>query len=151
MVNMIIVCSVALPLSSLRAEAGPRADTLQVSLPALVVFGCSQAERDSLARDENSGIDEILGDFFFYLQRVRPWLDSNSVTVSETSAEEFVVTANGKAVLSYNRKARGEFAGCVLLREGEKPRILSGVYTDSDYREEFERFYKTKPARARGH
>ncbi len=137
--------------TSTGTEGGLIVDTVRVSSPMLIVYGCSQAERDSLARDENSGVDEVLSDFFTYLGEMHSWLDSNSVTVYETSAEKFLVIVEGKCVLTYERKAHNDLVGCVLVRRGKAPTILPGVLLDYEYRQELQNYYAGKSRSSKAH
>lgn len=141
MLKVIVLSAAAVFTLAAPLWADVNTDTLRVSSPALVVFTCSQTERDSLARDPNSGVDEVLDDFLFYLQKVRPWLDSNRVAVLETTAERFVITRQGKTVYTYDRKADNHIVGCVLIAQGKSPRLISGVSTDYEYRQVFPKYY----------
>ena len=151
MLHIIGWLAIGLVASTLPAADLGSVDTVRVSSSMLIVFACSQAERDSLARDEDSGVDEVLDDFYFYLGEVQSWLDSNSVKVYATSAEKILVLVEGKSVLTYERKAHTDMVGCVLVRRDKPPTIVPGVLLDYEYRQEFQKYYEVKSRSTKHH
>lgn len=126
---------------SVRVQAQESPDTIRVSSQAIIFFGPSQAERDSMSLQENSGIDEVLSDFLFYAGRIRPFLDSNSISVHETNSRRFVVIRQKGMPLNFDRESMDAVVGCILLQDGKEPRILTGVNTDIDLRETATEYY----------
>jgi hypothetical protein len=109
-------------------------DTLMLSRQAIVFFGPTQAERDSLNLIKDSGIEEVLDDYLLYVGRIRNFIDSNKISTHETTARTFILLQQGRKPVRLSRKSIGSDVGFIFIKHGKKPKILKGVYTDLDLR-----------------
>jgi hypothetical protein len=126
----------------LPALAGAQSvDTMSVAARCVIFFGPSEAEKDSLSRDESSGLEEVLADYVYYAGICRSFLDSAGIATRETAAPAIFISEKGRAVFRYNRRASGALVGFILLREGRPPEVLTGVHTDEELRILLRKFY----------
>ncbi len=111
-------------------QAQELADTIRIPAKGIVFFGPTEAERDSLNQREDSGIEEVMADFLFYVGKIRPFLDSNGISLYETTARKIVII--GAKPFSYGRASPGAVVGLILEQNGKPPKVLEGVSTDVD-------------------
>jgi len=122
-------------VSVVSVSAQEQADTLMLSRQAIVFFGPTQAERDSLSLIKDSGIEEVLDDYLLYVGRIRNFIDSNQISTNETAARTFILLQQGRKPVRLSRKSIGSYVGFIFMKHGKKPKILKWVYTDLDLRQ----------------
>lgn len=122
------------------AGSGQLQDSLRVLEEAVICFGVSQSERDSLAQVD-SGFEEVLSDFQFYVGKIRSFLDSCNISFGETTASAFSVIEDGRKPIEFLRDSLGADVGIILIRPGKKPRVLPGVFTDQELRLEVVKYF----------
>lgn len=118
-------------------------DTLKVNGQSVVFFTVSQPEYDTLVKDPNSGIDEILGDFNYYAESVNDTIERLGYKSVMTASRYVQVKLDNGICKTYDRLADKESVTGYILSDGKKePRIEYGVSTDVDFLIVFDEFYK---------
>ena len=110
-------------------------DTLTLTRQAIIFFGPTQAERDSLNLIKDSGIEEVIDDYLLYVGRIRNFIDSNKISTNETTARTFILLQEDRKPVRLSRKSIGSDIGFIFMKNSKKPKILKGVYTDLDLRQ----------------
>jgi len=109
----------------------------------VVFFGPNQTEYDSLAKEENSGIDEILNDFRFYAHKVQPFLKAHSIKSTLTNADIIKIVWLKKTI-TFERHKGAHIVGIVLSDSIHSPRVIFGVDTDAGLRQTFSEYFKIR-------
>jgi len=109
----------------------------------VVFFYPSQAEYDSLARDENSGIDEVLGDFQFYAGQVQSFLKDHQIASTMTEADVIEIEWS-KKTFRFERCIGEHIVGMILSDGVHLPKVVFGVDTDDGLQQVFAEYFKTK-------
>jgi hypothetical protein len=94
-----------------------------------VFFGPTQTEYDSLAKVENSGIDEVLSDFEFYARKVAPFLKMHGIKSASTSVDTIMIVWS-KRTFTFERHGGAHIVGMILSDGIHPPRVKFGVDTD---------------------
>jgi len=129
---------------NLFAQQGRDSTKLVIIGQSAVFFGPSQQEYDSLAKDENSGIDEILSDFYYYQAPIAKFLKEHKIGVELTSAPLIVAQLSDGKTQTYHRRDFGQVVGVLLIDGTQEPKVMLGVETDVDLIPELEKFFKLK-------
>ena len=121
-------------------------DTVKVGHRAVIVFSYSQQEVDSLERDANSGIDEVLSDFFYYLGEAEPLLDSNAIEIRTSTAKTIIVLQKGRSKpFAYDRSNADPELGVIFLDSAQRPKVLTGILGDHEWRDAITKYFSLKP------
>jgi hypothetical protein len=143
MLNKSIIILV-IGFAHLFGQQGKDSTKLVVSGKTVVFFAPSQKEYNSLAKDTNSGVDEILSDFYYYKKSLNVFLKENNVNTELTSALSIVVKLSNGKTNKYRRKDFDHIVGMILTDGMHKPKVILGVYTDVDLIPDLKKFFKLK-------
>ncbi|MES2277779.1 MAG: hypothetical protein V4592_17265 [Bacteroidota bacterium] len=111
-------------------------DTLKLSGKQMVFFMPTQKEFDTIVEKEgeDSGTNEIVGDFGVYMNQVvdslkkSPWLKTTI-----TDKHIITITFNNGHTMSVNRTKGITLVGTILCDDVKRPQIDYGVATSGDY------------------
>lgn len=118
-------------------------DTLKVNGKAVIFFTITQPEYDSLVKDANSGIDEVLSDFNHYAKAVADSIKKSGYKFIMTMRRYIEVSLDNAALKTYDRLAgKGHVTGYIISDGKKEPAIEYGVGTDEDFLAVFSRFNK---------
>ncbi|MFA5835234.1 MAG: hypothetical protein WDA22_17275 [Bacteroidota bacterium] len=108
-----------------------------------IFYGPNQAEFDSLAKYEDSGIEEVVSDFQYYANNLKDILKSKNIKMVMSSAE-IIEVKYSKRSFKFERLKSTEIVGVILCDGILKPKILFGVNTDVDLEPEISSYFKIK-------
>ncbi len=107
----------------------------------VVFFGITEAERDSIARNEGLEIDDVVDDFNYYTGRVAAYLNRENIRVDFTDKPVIVVKVGRSATRNIDRTKIPELMGMILTDGSHEPRVVPGVETDQELISEIESFF----------
>jgi len=128
--SAIILLVMASPVFSEQGATGE--DTLSVSGKAVIFFGPSQSEYLSMTDQEKDAIDEELYDFYYYRNKVLPFLASNAIQEFSTARRQIEIQLDDSQNLSYFRKDFGRLMGVILTDGRQAPKILLGAVAKTE-------------------
>jgi hypothetical protein len=118
-------------------------DTMKVSGKAVVFFSISQQEYDSIPKDDDSGLDEVLSDFNFYAGEVADTLRSLGFETMITGNRFVQLKLDNGESRTFDRFNNTEHIVGYILTDGVKePLVEYGVSTDLDIISSFDAFTK---------
>ena len=106
-------------------------------------FEPSQADYDSLAKDDGAWIDEVLSDFQFNAEKILPFLKEHGISSDITSAN-FVEIAWSNQMFRFDRHKGDQGVGMIMSDGIHLPLFLYGVHTDDGLKEEFVKYFRIK-------
>jgi hypothetical protein len=116
---------------------------LKVSGKAVVFFSISQQEYDSIPKDDDSGLDEVLSDFNFYAGEVADTLRSLGFETMITGNRFVQLKLDNGESRTFDRFNNTEHIVGYILTDGVKePLVEYGVSTDLDIISSFDAFTK---------
>lgn len=116
---------------------------MKVDGKVAVFFTISQQEYDSLPKDPNSGIDEVLGDFNYYASIVVDSIEQRGYKTMMTGSRYIQINLDNGTKKTFDRLANKESIVGYVFSDGMKePRIEYGVGTDIDLLSSFNGFIK---------
>jgi hypothetical protein len=134
-------------MSNKKAEASVESssvssDTVTVSENSVVFLSINEEEYSRIAQEEDSGIDEVLGDFNYYSSEVIDSLNKAGFKTILTTSKTFAFE-NRKGQRSYITRDTQKGKVGILLFDGKKePKLSYGVLTDIDYLSIVEEYFK---------
>ena len=126
------------------AQGGAANDTLHVSGKAVVFFGPTQAEYDSLSEEEKGDMDEVLSDFYYYRQQVISFLKSNQIQEFLTASPRIQFKLSGRERRTFLRRNFNPNVGLIMTDGNQEPKVFLGVATDVDLVPIFEEYFGLK-------
>lgn len=138
--NVLIVALLSL-LPLLNAQTRVDEAQLRITGPAVVFFGPSQADRDSIARGEGLEIDDILDDFNYTTGKVAVYLSSQRIPVHFTTDPRVLITLQGSRSRTFERRTIPDIVGMILTDGTAEPRVLPGIQTDRELIAEIDTFF----------
>jgi hypothetical protein len=116
-------------------------DTIDVTGKAVVFFGVTQREYDSLLVDKNSGIDAAWDDFTYYADKLMPYLDSLKIETAVISSPIVRIWVKGDNPRVYHTKKLDDILGIIMTDGAQQPQILLGVTTDDDWKDNIRKYF----------
>jgi len=134
--------AITLILLSLSAAHGSTADdTLNISGKSVVFFGPTQSEYDALNEDIQSEMNEVLTDFYYYNEKVLPFLNRNKIREFFTDKAIITIQLTGTEIRSFRRQDFKQAVGMIMSDGRQEPKVYLGVATDIDLLKMFEDFF----------
>ena len=127
-ITILLLCCLYFPA----AQGGVANDTLYVSGKAVVFFGPTQAEYDSLSEEEKAEMNEVLSDFYYYREQVIPFLKSNQIQEFLTASPRIQVKLSGSEHRTFARRNFNVNVGLIMADGTQEPKVFLGVATDVD-------------------
>ncbi len=119
-------------------------NTICVSGKSVVFFTISQKEYDSIAKDSNSGIDEVLSDFNSDAETINDTIKKLGFKCTMTASRFIKVKLENGTIQIFDRLSNKESVTGFILSNGlKKPKIGYGLDTSSYFLTLFNEF--TKP------
>lgn len=116
-------------------------DTLSVSGKSVIFFCINKAEYDSIVRDMNSGIDEVLSDFNYYADAVTDSVKAAGFEPVLSSTRFIAVRLDNGSTQVFDRCAdETAVIGYVLSDGKQAPHIHYEFGTDAEFLDKFRRF-----------
>ncbi len=122
---------------------GSNNEILDVKGKAVVFFGPTEKEYDSLSENEQNEWNEVLSDFYHYRDEAIPYLESNKIKPIITANKEIRIQT-GTNSRTYARKKFKHIVGYILTDGKKEPKIVQGVGTDIDLINDFKEYFKIK-------
>ena len=140
--SAIILLIMAIPVLS--EQDATAEDTLCVSGRAVVFFGPSQFEYLTMTDQEKEAIDEQLYDFYYYREKVLPFLATNGIQEFSTARRQIEIQLDNRHRISYFRKDFGRLMGVILTDGRQAPKILPGTVNKTELIFLFEKYFAIK-------
>ena len=125
------------------AQESAQSGTAKYSGRIVVFFEPSQADFDSLAKDDGAWIDEVLSDFQYSAEKVLPFLKERGIRSDVTSAD-FIEIAWSNQTFRFDRHKGDQGVGMIMSDGIHMPLFLYGVHTDDGLKEEFVKYFRIK-------
>lgn len=116
-------------------------DTLYVRGKAVVFFGPSQSEYLTMTDQEKNAIDQELYDFYFYREKVLPFLASSAIREFSTARRKIEIRLDDGEIVSYFRKDFGRPMGVILTDGRQAPKIALGALSKTELFFLFEKYF----------
>jgi hypothetical protein len=120
-------------------------DALSISGKAVVFFGPSQSEYLTMTDQEKDAIDEDLYDFYYYREKVLPFLASRGIQEFSTARRQIEIQLDNNESFSYFRKDFGRLMGVILTDGRRAPKILPGAISQTELILVFEEYFGLEP------
>lgn len=139
-------CLLALPLTGSAASCpGKNPNTVSVAGRVAVFYALSQAELDSLSSENQEAYNELLSDFYEYARRLGDILDKHGIEHILTGSRYVEIKADKKAYC-YDKAKLKEEVGVILSDGRKQPKVIPGLFTDSEVLPTIADYYSLKPA-----
>jgi len=137
-----ILLFVALPVCW--GQSSVDGDTLYVRGKAVVFFGPSQSEYLTMTDQEKEAIDGQLYDFYYYREKVLPFLASKGIQEFSTARRQIEIQLDNRRSICYFRKDFGRLMGVMLTDGRQAPKILPGAFSQTELIFLFEEYFGLK-------
>jgi hypothetical protein len=118
---------------------------LDVKGKAVVFFGPTEKEYNSLTEKERNELSEVLSDFYHYRDSLIPYLESNNIKPIITSGKKITVHLAGDKSRTYVRKKIKYVVGQIITDGKREPKVVLGVAgTDVDLINDYKQYFKLK-------
>ena len=122
---------------------GSKDDVLNIEGKAVVFFGPTKQEYNSLSENDKNEWSEVLSDFYHYRDETIPYLESNKIKPIISSNATIKIRA-GANTRTYARKKFKHIVGYILTDGNKEPKVVEGVGTDMDLINDFKEYFKLK-------
>lgn len=119
-------------------------DTLYIRGKAVVFFGPSQFEYLTMTDQEKEAIDEQLYDFYYYREKVLPFLASKGIQEFSTVRRQIEIQLDNRQSICYFRKDFGRLMGVILTDGRQAPKIIPGAVSKTELIFLFEKYFDLK-------
>jgi len=126
------------------AHGDTKTDALDVKGKAVVFFGPTQQEYNSLSAVKKKQANEALDDFNHYCKNVIPFLESNNIQPISTSTMRIKIQFAPTKNIIYTRKEFQQYIGYILTDGNKEPKVIFGVLTDIELIEAFKEYFNIK-------
>jgi hypothetical protein len=109
---------------------------------SIVFCGLSKAECDSLFKDEELGVKNVMLEFLKSWNRVTDFFRQTDVKVEPDTCRIIPVAMANAKYLMYDRTKFKHLVGVIMTDGKQEPRVFSGVGEAEDIIAEAKRFYK---------
>ena len=140
--SAMILLFVAIPVC--RGQSSVEGDTLYVRGKAVIFFGPSQSEYLTMTDQEKEAIDEQLYDFYYYREKVLPFLASNGIQEFSTARRQIEIQLDNRQRIRYFRKDFGRLMGVILTDGRQTPQIFPGAVSKTELIFLFEKYFDLK-------
>ncbi len=123
---------------------GAKNDVLDVKGKAVVFFGPTEKEYNSLSENDKNEWNEVLSDFYHYRDKTIPFLQSNNIKPIITADMNIKIHLAGGDSRTYVRKKFKHIVGYILTDGTKEPKVVLGVGTDMDLINDFKEYFKLK-------
>ena len=137
--SAMILLFVAIPVCW--GQSSVEGDTLYVRGKAVIFFGPSQSEYLTMTDQEKEAIDEQLYDFYYYREKVLPFLASNGIQEFSTARRQIEIQLDNRQRIRYFRKDFGRLMGVILTDGRQTPQILPGAVNKTELIFRFEKYF----------
>lgn len=117
--------------------------TLNISKKTVLFLKITEERVDSLSTKEDD-IDEVLSDFSYYSARIGAYLHDHGIASEFVTKNELQLKYNNGQVYMYNRTNLDHLVGTILADGQKEPKVLAGVFTDLDLREELIQYFNIR-------
>ncbi len=138
----VILLLMIVPIAAAQGEVAE--DTLYVTGKAVVFFGPTEQEYDSLPPEEKAQIDEVLSDFYYYRENVIPFLKSNQIQEFLTAKSKIQVQLSDDQHLTFAKENFDHVVGLIMTDGKEDPEVFLGIATDMDLIDIFKDYFGLK-------
>ncbi len=115
-----------------------------ISEPCVILYQPSQEEIDTKSQNEESGFNEMISDFMYYSEKIKPYLDEEKIKVVNTSAEIISVWLPEHESVPIFTSEYERSVGYILVNSDENPKVMPGVHTDVGLIQEINKYYNLK-------
>jgi len=122
---------------------GSSTDVLDVKGKAVVFFGPTEREYNSLTENYKNEWSEVLSDFYHYRDKTIPYLESNKIKPIVTANTKIIIHT-GTNARTFVRKNFKHIVGYILTDGNKKPKVVEGVGTDMDLINDFKEYFGLK-------
>lgn len=140
--SAMILLFVAIPVCW--GQSSVDGDTLYVRGKAVIFFGPSQSEYLTMTDQEKEAIDEQLYDFYYYREKVLPFLASKGIQEFSTARRQIEIQLDNHQSIRYFRKDLGRLMGVILTDGRQTPQILPGAASKTELIFLFEKYFNLK-------
>jgi hypothetical protein len=145
MINKIALIILILLVMGSLSHAGTKDEVLDVKGKAVVFFGPTEKEYNSLSEKERNELNEVLSDFYHYRDSLVPYLESNNIKPVITSDRKITIHLAGDKSRTYVRTKFKYVVGQIITDGKREPKVVLGVVgTDIDLINEFKQYFKLK-------
>ena len=128
--------------SSVFAQIESPSDTLFVKGKAVIFFEFTETEYDSLLKDEESELVEVISDFYYYRDKVIPDLKEEGISSIISDHEYFKILLDDGRKIIYERKQFEYEIGIIFTNGKQEPKVNLGVRTDVGLWQAIKEFFK---------
>ena len=140
--SAMIMLFVAIPVCW--GQSSVDGDTLYVRGKAVIFFGPSQSEYLTMTDQEKDAIDKQLYDFYYYREKVLPFLASKGIQEFSTARRQIEIQLDNRQRIRYFRKDFGRLMGVILTDGRQMPKILPGAVSKTELIFVFEKYFDLK-------
>lgn len=115
----------------------------EVKGKAVVFFGPTEKEYQSISENEQNEWNEVLSDFYYYRDKTIPYLESHQIKPLITANSEIIIHTDAKT-RAYARKKFKHIVGYILTDGKNEPKVVESVGTDIDLINDFREYFKIK-------
>ncbi len=116
---------------------------VEVKGKAVVFYGPTEKEYESLSENGQYELNEVLSDFYYYRDKAIPYLESNKIKAIITSDMKIKIQVGSNA-RTYERKKFKHIVGYILTDGSKEPQVEQGVGTDTDLINDFNKYFNLK-------
>lgn len=122
---------------------GKSQETVIVTGRMVVFYALSQTQLDLLSQDDQEAYNELLSDFYEYTGRLGPYLDKHGIKHILTGSRYIEVKA-GRKTHCYDKTKFEEEVGVILSDGRKQPKVIPGLFTDSEVVSTIAKYYLLK-------
>jgi hypothetical protein len=130
--NIFSVLLIVFALTFLTTQLNAADDSIIVSGKSVIFFAPSQAEYDVLSKDSESEIDEILSDFYYYIENLIPSLDGAGLEYYILDHDKIQIELTDGRKVSLKKTELGNEVGMILTNGKKDPKVVIRLGTDFD-------------------
>jgi len=118
-------------------------DTIKVKGKAFVFFTLSQIEYESYTKDANSGIDEVLSDFNYYVEAIADTINKHGYKTIKTTSRYIQIIFDNNTTKTFDRLLdKKNKTGYILTNGKKEPQIDFGVFSEIDFLTIFKEYWE---------
>jgi hypothetical protein len=140
-----LVTLVLLPLLPFRQQT-VKEDTSQAPIngPAVVFFGPTKAEGDSLVQLSGLELADVFDEFDLAAGKVAVYAKNHGIPVQFTTSPMTLLKLPDKKIRAVDRRTIPEYVGMILADGVQEPRIVAGITDERRLYAEINEFFKLK-------
>jgi hypothetical protein len=104
----------------------------------------TQAEYDSRTKNEQEELTEVLSDFYYYYNKILPYLKKNNISSFYTTKAIIKIQQQDEKNTEYIKKKLNHVVGLIMVNSTSTPKIFLGVDTDIGLSLIISKYFKIK-------